>query len=317
MDNVTTILSELYELSEGIAQGKIKNLALGGRPSGIIGDGRERYDISEWEPGDPFDSIDWCLTLIHWPEKIFKVNRIETKVLPLVVAMDATPSILVRFDGDESKFRLMLRLAGTLGFSSIHERDPICMTSFGNPSAFFLPPRYGKGNLFLAAELLVEDADAFYKGMGRGKNAPRSYSSAVDVNECLADILARVRMQSVLVVISDFTDALYGRVKLDEDVLSGLVARHKENVIFIILDDENEFGWSGGYGTIMTRNIETGARQEIEASHAQTIRTEHAQKQVLFQKYLEDQDIDSLVISSNNWQDKLSEFAAIRQASFQ
>src|SRR3989338_9282009 len=219
MEDVANILSELHELADGLQRGKIRNLALGERKSGIMGDGRERYDISEWEPGDPFNSIDWALTLIYWPEQILKINRIETKELPLVVALDATPSMLVRFAGEESKFRLMLRLAVTLGFLSIHERDPICVTSFGNPSAFFLPPRYGKGNLFLAAEILIDDALAFHGEMDRNKTPPKSYVSVVDLNECLADILARIRRQALVVVVSDFTDTTSGRVEMAEKLL--------------------------------------------------------------------------------------------------
>ncbi|OGN03842.1 MAG: hypothetical protein A2655_01100 [Candidatus Yanofskybacteria bacterium RIFCSPHIGHO2_01_FULL_43_42] len=315
MEDVANILSELHELADGLQRGKIRNLALGERKSGIMGDGRERYDISEWEPGDPFNSIDWALTLIYWPEQILKINRIETKSLPLVVALDATPSMLVRFAGEESKFRLMLRLAVTLAFSSIHERDPVCMTSFGNPSAFFLPPRYGKGNLFLAAELLIDDAAEFYKGIDRSKTQFKPYVSAVDINECLADILARVRKQALVVMVSDFTDVIYGRTSIDEELLSGLVARHKDNVVFLILDDEEELSWTGGVGTVMTRNIETGRLKEVKASHAVRIRAEHAEKQLVFQKYLEDLGIDSLVLSSNNWFDKLADFAAGRQSS--
>lgn len=314
MENVADIFSELYELADGIEQGKIKNLALGERKSGVVGDGGEKYDISEWETGDPFNHIDWALTLIHWPE-IFKRNRIETKELPLVLALDATPSMLVRFAGEESKFRLMLRLAVTLGFSSIHERDPICITSFGNPSAFFFPPRYGKGNLLLSAEILIDDAVAFYKEMSWRKTPPNSYVSAVDFHECLADILARVRKQAVVVVVSDFTDVIYGRTHIDEELLFALVARHKDNVVFLILDDKEELSWTGGVGTVMTKNIETGRLKEVKSSHAALIRAEHAQKQAAFQKHLEDQGVDSLALSSNNWFDRLSEFAIGRQSS--
>src|SRR3989338_1256096 len=216
MEIAEIFLSELHELADGLQRGKIRNLDLGERKSGLLGDGHERYDISEWEPGDTFRSIDWRLTLLHWPEKIIKTDRIETKGLPLVVALDATPSMLVRFAGEESKFRLMLRLAVTLAFSSIHERDPVCMTSFGNPSAFFLPPRYGKGNLFLAAELLIDDAAEFYKGIDRSKTQFKPYVSAVDINECIVEILARVRKQALVVMVSDFTDVIYGRTSIDE-----------------------------------------------------------------------------------------------------
>ena len=115
-----------------------------------------------------------------------------------------------------------------------------------------------------------------------------------------------------MLVVSDFMDVLYGRQKLDEDLLASLVSRYKENVIFVAIDDFYELSQIGGVGTIMTRNIETGRLKEVKASHAARIRAEHAEKQLAFQKHLESVGIDSLALSSNNWFDKLADFAASR-----
>lgn len=308
------IMSDLECLADEIYQGKIKNFILGERESGTIGDGYDLYELTEWEPGDTFHDIDWRLTLPSWPKKIYKVNRIETKELPLVLAVDASPSMLLRFRPDVSKFRLMLKLMAALGFAGVQNHDPVGVTAFGNATEFFLPPRYGKGNIMHAAEILIGDAEDFYKSLGKGRKT--SPVDVLDLNECLSATMARVRSQSVVAVISDFLDVLSGRTVLDEHLLSALVARHKENVVFLMLDDGNEFSWSGGHGTVMSRNIETGQAQEVKASHAEQIRQEHAGKQEEFQKYLENQGVDSVVLDPDNWSDKLADFAAGRKTSF-
>ncbi len=316
MEGAVDVLAELEILDDEMYQGKIANFVLGDRESNIIGDGYDFHDTSEWTPGDSFDSIDWRLTLAHWPEKIFKVNKPETKELPLVLAIDSSPSMLIRFAGDESKFRMMLRLIGVIGFSAVHSHDPVAVASFGHPARFFLPVRYGKGNIFYAAEILLEDSQSFYKVIRQSnKKLSKFYSGVVDINECLSEILDRMMSQSVVVVISDFIDNIYGRLKLDEIILQSIVARHKDNVIFLILDEEHDFSWSGGSGTIMSKNISTGKFQEVRASDAPRIRAEYAKKRSEFQNYLEDQGIDSLVLSSTDWHDKLSEFAAGRERS--
>ena len=82
----------------------------------------------------------------------------------------------------------------------------------------------------------------------------------------------------ISILISDFSDVLQGNVGLDKDLLSGLVVKHKKNVVFFILDDSKELAWSGGTGTIMTRNINTGQVVEIKAGEARKIRDEYERR---------------------------------------
>lgn len=306
---VADILAELESFTEDISQGKIKNIILGEHPSGLLGDGREPHDIDEWEPGDSIKDIDWRSTMLTLPDTIQKINRVEAKDLPIVFALDASPSMLVRFRADTSKFDVMLRMMMVLAFSSINNHDPVGVATFATPNIFFSPPRYGKKNLFQAVERLLEEAEQFYQVF---QNKSHKNIQVQDVEECLWEILFRVRQQAIVLVVSDFMDVLYGRTDIDEELLSALVARHKDNVVFLILDDEDELSWTGGLGTVMTRNIETGRQKEVKASHAALIRAEHTEKQLAFQKYLESRGIDSLALSSNNWFDKLADFAAGR-----
>lgn len=306
---VDDVISDLYKLKEGVFSGKAKNFAIGRHRSRIVGNGYRIKKISRWKRGDPFHLIDWQMTLRTWPHEIYKIETIETKEVPIFLVMDSSPSMLVRFKDEDSKFTLALRIMAILGFTGAYFSDPVGIASFGLADDFFIIPKYGKKRIINAAEILLDGANEFYRVLHKGK---AQKATPRDVNGCLAEVLSRVRRQAVVVIISDFVDMLYRGVGLDEDILSGLVARHKDNVVFLILDDENELSWTGGIGTVMTRNIETGRLKEVKAGHAALIRSEHAQKQQAFQKYLEDQGIDSLVLSSNNWFDRLSEFAASR-----
>lgn len=332
---IDDVITDLYKLKEDIFSDKARNFNIGRHRSRIVGSGYRIKKISRWKRGDPFHLIDWQMTLRTWPHEIYKIETLETKEVPIFLVMDSSPSMLVRFKDEDSKFVLALRIMATLGFTGMYFNDPVGIASFGLATELFMLPKYGKRRIINAVEVLLDNANDFYQSLrlgvisdrpteflGRPVNEqkqgntdtsrPNMETASRGINECLAEVLGRVRRQSVVVVISDFLDVLYRGVKLDEDMLSGLVVRHKDNVIFLMLNDEEELSWAGGIGTLMTRNIETGRLKEIKASHATKIREEHTKKQLEFQKYLEDGGIDSLVLSSNSWFDKLADFAANR-----
>lgn len=312
---VDDVIAELYRLKEEIFSGKARNFAMGRHRSRISGRGYRVKKISRWKKGEPFHSIDWKTTLKTWPREIYKIETAETKEVPIFFIIDTSPSMMVRYKDEDSKLVLALRTMATLGFTTVYFNEPVGVASFGLAADFLLVPRHGKRRILNAVEILMDGANNFYKSLQDSGQFSAS-SGGSDINKCLSEVLSRIRRQSVVAVISDFTDILYERAELDEDVLSGLVARHKRNVVFIILDDANELSWTGGIGTIMTGNIETGRLKEIKSGHAALIRAEYAQKQATFQKYLENQGIDSLVLSSNNWFDALADFAASRHSDF-
>ena len=117
-------------------------------------------------------------------------------------------------------------------------------------------------------------------------------------------------------VVSDFVDLIYGQKILDADILSALTARHQGNVLFLMLEDENEFLWQGGSGSIMTKDIETGRLGEVKTNKASAIRADLKVRQEIFCKKLEEVGIDSLIISSDNYLDKLADFVANRKIAF-
>src|SRR3989344_2052700 len=205
---VDDVINDLYKLKAEVFSGKARNFTIGRHRSRIIGSGYRIKKISRWKRGDPFHLIDWQMTLRTWPDEIYKIETIETKEVPIFLAVDSSPSMLVRFKDEDSKLSLALKVMATLGFSGSYFSDPVGIASFGLADDFFMLPKYGKRRILNAAEILLEGASDFYRALSKGGDhyqdtAPR------DMNGCLAEVLGRVRRQSVVVVISAFMDVLY------------------------------------------------------------------------------------------------------------
>ena len=309
---IDDVLDRFERIRAEIFSGKAVNLEIGEHGTRYVGVGYEIKDVEEWRRGDSFSSINWRLSLATWPKKIYKITKIETKEVPTIMLVDFSLSMTLRFSEESGKLQLLMDLIGAFSSTASYFRDPFGIVGVADGLEFFLKPKFGRGHVLDAVEMIL-DKVAEYRAKIESRRLPISHPT--DLNEGLEVIVERSRRQSVVVVVSDFVDVIYGQKALDPETLSVLAARHQGNVIFLIIEDENEFSWQGGSGTIMTRNIETGQLKEVKASHAGLIRAEHTQKQRAFQKYLEGLGIDSLVLSSDNWFDRLADFTASRQIS--
>lgn len=312
MDLEQTIV-DLRRLKEELFSGRARNFIIGRRRTRLIGRSYRVKEISQWRRGESLRSIDWKLTLATWPRRIYKLERVETKEVPTLLAVDLSPSLLLRFAAEDNKFSLLLRLLATLGFTSIYFGDPVSITSFGSTADFFLPARHGPNRVFTALKMLLENADHYYRTL---EQAQPVSGGGLNLNDCLGAILQRMKKQAVIFVISDFMEVLYRQLKLNEEILAALVARHGHNLIFLILEDKYEFSWPKGWGTIMTRDIESGRLFEMKADQAHLVKADFKMRQQQWQKYLSDQGIDSLVISARDYAERLSNFLASRRKSF-
>ena len=310
---VDDILGQIEALKQELFSGKARNPTIGRHLTRLVGKGYRMKKISRWKRGDSFRSINWKLTLQTWPKKIYKIDKIETKEVPTILALDLSPSTLVRFKGQESKFLFMVQMMATLAFTSMHTNDPVGLVAFGPIVNFFLPPRHGQKRIFHVVEMLVKGANDFYKTNDAGKPWTES---GIDVNECLDAVLGRIRQQSAVFVLSDMSDVLCGRTALNAETVEALAARHQQNLTFMLVDDANELAWSGGHGTIMTRNVRDGGLAEIKARSAAAIRKEHQQKQETFRKQVEKLGGSVVVVSQNDPLDQLANFFGSRKRAF-
>lgn len=310
---VDDILCQVESLRQDIFSGKTRNSTIGRHSTRLVGRGYRMKKISNWKKGESFRAINWKLTLQTWPKKVYKIDKIETKEVPTVLALDLSPSTLVRFAAGESKFLFMLRMVATLAFTTLRFNDPVGVVSFGPVVNFFLPPKPGQKRIFHATEMLVNGANDFYKAVESGK---KWTGTGIDINECLEEILGRVQRQSAVFVLSDMTDVLYGRTPLNTELVEALAARHQQNLVFLLVDDKNEFAWQSGHGTIMARSVEDGRLAEVKAKAAAGILKEHKQRQEALCRQLEGLGASAMIVSDSDILFQLASFLGSRKRAF-
>ena len=310
---IDDVLDRFERIGEDVFSGKAVNLEIGEHQTRNVGIGYEIKDVEQWRRGDPFGSINWRLSLATWPKKIYKTTKIETKEVPTIMLVDFSPSMTLRFGEESVKLQLMMDLIGLFSSTASYFRDPFGIIGVAEGLEFFIKPKFGRSHVLDAVEIILEKVDEYRDKI---KSCKLPISNPTDLNEGLEVVVERSRRQSVVVVVSDFVDLIYGQKILDADILSALTARHQGNVLFLMLEDENEFLWQGGSGTIMTKDIETGRLGEVKTNKASAIRADLKVRQEIFCKKLEEVGIDSLIISSDNYLDKLADFVANRKIAF-
>ena len=306
-----SIFEGIQRLKYEIFNGKAANIFIGEHKSPLGGSGYEVRDIELWERGDSFSSIDWALSLATWPDKIYKLDRVETKETPVAIVADCSPSMMLGFDPSGNKFKLLLHLIGVFSFTASYFQDSIAMALAGVDEDPYIPLRHGHGHIMNAIHSLIERADKFHEDNSEGKI---SNSSGLDLNEAIGLIGSMVRRQSTIVIISDFMDAISGKVPLDMEILEYLSGRHRGNVMAVFAQDDNEFAWDDVRGMVLVRNIESGRVDEVAAKQFRTFMKSFVQEREQIRKKLSDIGIESLVLSWDDYFSRLSDFVASRRA---
>ncbi len=271
---VEGVLSELIKIKEEVFRRKVKNFPIAEHASRFKGAGYEMHSINAWRLGEPLFNIDWSLSMRTWPKIIYKVDRIETKNAPAIILTDLSRSMFVRFDDKNSKFRLMLHLVGALGLAANYFHDPAGILGFSNEIEFYLRPKLGQGQIFLAIKLLIEKE----KELSELKNKPMSLDGKAGLNLTLAWLVARLKRQCSIIILSDFTDVISGKARIDFNLIGALSAKHNWNVVAIFLDEPREFSWEYNPGMVLVRDAETGTFETIKGKNVKNIRQEFIEK---------------------------------------
>lgn len=304
-----SILEELQYLKKEIFSGKTKNLYLGEHKTKVGGAGFEIRDIEEWRRGDYYSSINWPLSLASYPEKIYKLDRIETRETPVAIIADCSPSMLLGFDPGGDKLRLILNLIGSFSFTASYFHDSVAIALGGIEGESFVPLRHGHGHVMMTVHHILGHADAFHRNFSKGKSIP---VKGLDLNQTIQLMAYRVKRQSTVIIMSDFMDAITGKAPLDMEIIEYLSGKHKQNVIALFLEDDSEFAWSGVGGTVLVRNIETGRVDEVKAKEFRLFLKTLGERRSILQKNLSDAGVESVVLSWNNHSSRLADFMMSR-----
>jgi len=306
------IIEEIQKLKREIFGGKARNMPMGEHKSRIGGVGFEIRDIGKWERGDSFSSIDWRMSLASYPDTLYKLDKIETKEVPVAIVADCSPSVLLGFNSENDRLRLLIHLISTFSFTASYFHDPVVMAFAGIEGEVFVPSRHGHGHVVTTIYRLVELANEFHRDVRSGKKPSHD---GLSLNESIQLMASRIKRQSTVAIISDFVDAITGKDSLDMGAVEYLSAKSKQNTVVIFLQDDDEFSWSRVSGTVMAHDIETGQKKEVKAGDYRSFLGKfHDEREVLRRK-LSDIGVESLILSWENYFNKLSDFMMSRRAA--
>ncbi len=212
--------------------------------SAVRGRGMEFDEVREYHPGDDVRHIDWNVTA-RTGEPFIKVFR-EERQLTVLLVVDVSGSVRTGSGGRDGRTdrRLQLaRVAGSLAFASIRNRDRIGLVTFSDRVEHYLPPRRSRGHVWEVIQRIYEGTHTAH---------------GTDLTEALSFAARVMKRRGTIVVVSDFLDA-----GAWDRPLGQLASRH--SVVAACMTDPLDDGL-GDLGLVEVEDAETGARRVVDAA---------------------------------------------------
>ena len=171
----------------------MENRAVGAYDSVFRGHGVEFSEVRAYQPGDPFQAIDWKVTARMG--RPFVKKFVEERELTVLLAVDLSGSTdfgtRVR-----TKRELSLELAAVLGLAAARNNDRVGLLLFTDRVEKWLPPRRGRGRVRRLLHVI-----ASFRPEGRG----------TDIGLALATASRSLKTRSLVFVLSDFQSPPFRR----------------------------------------------------------------------------------------------------------
>ncbi|MDP3731145.1 MAG: hypothetical protein Q8R34_01475 [bacterium] len=277
-----------------------RSIRFGDHKSRFRGAGYDFAAIEQWRPGETLTGVSWKLSLKNYPDKIFRIRRIEPKEMPVDLVIDISSSMRFQILKGANKGRLLFELIGLLGFTGISRQDPVGAVGFSEGIEFFLRPKASRGQIFHIAKKAFERMQM--------SQLDENQSGPSDFNLPLRLIYRKFKFRHVVFVISDFVDAINNPELIDYDNLKRLSSRH--HVIAIVLHDPEEFNWGRAKGVVLARNPETRRLRPIKASRAAWIRENIAEKKAAMITKFKECGVEAVELAYEDYFEKLTGFFA-------
>jgi uncharacterized protein (DUF58 family) len=302
---VEEVFARFRDIKHGIKSRKRStSIHFGEHKSGFKGAGYDIVGVDQWRPGQPLKDVAWNLSLRTYPEKLFKIERMEPKELRTLIVVDLSYSTLFQISRESNKAMLLLDLIGNVGLTRANLRDPVGLLAFSEQVELFVKPKLGTSQVFFMAHQIFEK-------LKLEREFPTKRRA--DFSVALKFMMTHLKMRHSVVLISDLVDLINDQDSIDFKLLSVLAAKH--DMMALILDDPAEFKVKSRFGYIRISDMESGRQTVISVRKAGAIRRRIEELREALQYKLKHQSgIDSVVLTPENHTEALPKFLVARTA---
>ncbi len=302
---VEEIYARFRDIKHGIrAKKPSTSIHFGEHKSGFKGAGYDIVGIDQWRPGQPLKDVSWTLSLRTYPEKLYRIERMEPKELRTLIVCDLSYSTLFEVSRESNKALLMLDLIGNLGLTRANVRDPVGLLGYSDRVELYMRPKLGTSQVFYMAHQIFEKLKL---ERHFPEKRPAHLRVAIDF------MLARLKMRHSVILLTDLVDMVNDPDAVDYKRLRTVASKH--DMIVLILDDPEEFNVKSRLGYIRISDMETGKQTVISARKAGAIRRRIEETRETLQYRLKHHaGIDSAVLTPKNHLEELPKFLISRTA---
>ena len=302
---VEEVFARFRDIKHGIrAKKPSTSIHFGEHKSGFKGTGYDIVGIDQWRPGQPLKDVSWTLSLRTYPEKLYRIERMEPKELRTLIVCDLSYSTLFEVSRESNKALLMLDLIGNLGLTRANLRDPVGLLGYSDRVELYMRPKLGTSQVFYMAHQIFDKLNLERQFPER---RPAHLQVALDF------MLARLKMRHSVILLTDLVDMVNDPDAVNYKRLRTVASKH--DMIVLILDDPEEFNVKSRLGYIRISDMETGKQTVISARKAGAIRRRIEETRETLQYRLKHHaGIDSAVLTPQNHLEELPKFLISRTA---
>lgn len=300
---VEEVFARFRQIKQSIrARRKSGSSTFGDHRSSLTGSGYDIVGIDEWRRGQPLKDLAWKLNLRTYPERLFKIERIEPKAIRTLLVADLSYSTLFELSRESNKALLLLEAIGSIGLTRASMHDPVGLLAFSDRIELYLKPKLGSDQIFYMVHQMFEKLR-----LEREFPARRRANFSV----ALQFIAARLKSPHSIVLLSDLVDLDHDPAAMDFALLGRLAWKH--DIVALILDDPEEYVLPRRFGYIRTSNMETGAQTVISACKADALQKRLVERRRALQARLEREcHVDSVVLTPSDGHETLFKFLRAR-----
>lgn len=296
---VEEVFARFRDIKHGIkSKKKATSIHYGDHKSGFKGAGYDIVGVDQWRPGQPLKDIAWALSLRTYPEKIYRIERMEPKELRTLLVVDLSHSTLFQISQASNKALLLLDLIGNIGLTRANVRDPVGLLGFSDQIELFIKPKLGTSQVFYIAQQIFDKLKLqreFPTKRGTNFSVPFMFMAS------------RLKNRHSIILLSDVVDIVNDHAAVDFKLLRMLASKH--DMMALILDDPDEFKVKSRLGYIRIADMETGKQTVISARKATAIRREIETRRSELQYQLKHKSgVDSVVLTPQNQAEVLPKF---------